>query len=76
MIESFKFDETPWFPITINIGTPTIAITLNADGSWSGDIAAFRQAMAESKGRKDGVQQVLLWLLLREMERDDAERFR
>ena len=59
--------EKPSFPITITIGGEPFK--LNADGSWSGDIQAVRKAVRESKGCF-GDAGILLWLVLREMERD------
>jgi hypothetical protein len=64
--------EKPWFPVTVTITQANAAITLNADGSWVGDIEAVRAALAEGKGWQNGNDRVLLWLLLREMQRGEA----
>ena len=69
-VNTFHFNEIPWFPFTITI-TPDVTITLTADGKWEGSIQALRDAMAAGKSiGADGTMRVLLWLILREMERD------
>jgi hypothetical protein len=69
---TFKFNETPWFPFVITLGSdPPITITLTADGKWEGSITALREHMASAKSiGADGTMRVLLWLLLRQMESD------
>jgi hypothetical protein len=66
------FNENPWFPVIVTIKPANIVITLNADGSWAGDIDEVRAALAEGKGWQNGNDRVLLWLLLREMQRGEA----
>lgn len=57
----------PPFPFHINVGG--VQIVLNVDGSWEGNLPEFRKAVAEMKSC-DGTTGCLVWLILREMERD------
>jgi hypothetical protein len=67
---TFHLNETPWYPFTIAV-SDNCNIVLNADGKWEGSIEALRQVMAEGKSNYvDGNLRVMLWLILREMERD------
>jgi hypothetical protein len=66
---TFQFNEQPWFPFSITIGDVTIALL--ADGKWEGSIEGLRAALATGKSYGvDGHMLALLWLILREMERD------
>jgi hypothetical protein len=67
------FYEAPLFPFTITLNSD-ISITLHSDGKWEGDIVAVKRAMVEWKGQVGGVTTILMWLVLRQMIRDD-ERF-
>ena len=65
--------HAPSFPIIISLrfhGEEDIF--LHADGSWTGDAEALRKALRESKGG-EGLKDVVLWLVLREIERDSGK---
>jgi hypothetical protein len=55
------------FPLNVTIAN--VNFQLNIDGSWTGDLIAVREAMAELK-MFDGQFGIMLWLLYRELERD------
>lgn len=61
--------ELPWFPFVIKL--PDCTIELHADGTWTGSIEALREALAKGKGYVGtGPMGAIMWLILREMERD------
>jgi hypothetical protein len=62
----------PSFPLLISLRLHEEDIFLHADGSWTGDAEALRKALRESKGG-GGLTNVVLWLVLREMERDSRK---
>ena len=61
-------DSPTSFPLLISLHGEE-DIFLHADGSWTGNTEALRKALRESKGG-GGLTNVVLWLMLREMERD------
>jgi hypothetical protein len=53
----------PLFPYTVSVGDASI--TLNADGSWSGDKAAFIRNVADVKSWPSyGQDAILMWLVV------------
>lgn len=52
------------FPLTISIGG--VSATLNADGSATGDVAAFGTALATLQGPPDA-SSIMAWLLMRSL---------
>jgi hypothetical protein len=64
-------DSPTSFPLLISLHAEE-DIFLHADGSWTGDAEALRKALRESKGG-EGLANVVLWLVLREMERDSRK---
>jgi hypothetical protein len=65
-----QFNEMPWFPFTISV-PPDCTIILHANGKWEGSIELLRERLATGKSiGADGYMRALLWLILREMERD------
>jgi hypothetical protein len=61
------FVSAPTFPLSLLCGE--VNVLLKADGSWEGNIAALRSALLSMKGKHDPIGGVLMWLLLRELER-------
>jgi hypothetical protein len=53
--------SSPMFPSTVTVGTASIK--LHADGTFSGDGAAFVAAIAEAKRDHTGTVMPILWLL-------------
>ena len=63
----------PW-PLTVRMGSDGPAVKLHADGRWEGDLEACRNALGELSGH-DILSQMLLWMLLHQLERDDRKGF-
>ncbi len=56
------------FPYTVSVGDASI--TLNADGSWSGDKAAFIRNVADVKSwPSSGQDAILMWLVVNAISR-------
>ena len=61
----------PTYPTELHIDHKPI-ISLHADGSWTGDVNLLREKMATMKN-VCGIDAVLFWLVLRELDRDGRE---
>lgn len=79
--DTFTIDTAPlpeqlthWFPFEVKV-PPDVRIVLHADGKWEGSMPAdLIEAMGGARNyhETDPVKVCLLWLLLREMQRDVA----
>jgi len=59
----------PPSPIAGSIEIDGVSITLNRDGTWSGDPAAFEQKLLAFKGPLDPNGGIISWLILNQIKR-------
>jgi hypothetical protein len=67
-------EPLPAYPFTVHLESSegrNCIITLNADGGWKGDADHLESVLTEmsTNGDSDPRNKVVLWLLLREMQR-------
>jgi hypothetical protein len=53
-------EKPPMFPSSVSVGGASI--TLNADGSWTGDASAFYRALADAKQDGSPLTMPILWM--------------
>jgi len=76
-ITATVISRIPTFPARIHLvsSEAKTTVTLNVDGTWDGDPDAVEGIARSMEGPLTGAADALIWLVLREMRRDqkDAE---